>query len=548
MVSGEPENNIENSVFKLLHLDDGPFDSDFDAIATIVKDITKTSYSGISFYHDNKVFFRPFKGGVLDGIPMGEYFRSDQKNSEIININNTIADPNNKFKPVNFGEIEIRSIASAPFFRYDKQMLGEIFVADKIERDFSENDVKYLKYFADLISKIIVLKVDCRLEKNVMQDKYNQISRQYQTLEEEGVRSQAMLKDIGDALVATDNSGNINFVNDAALTAMGYESMEVMGKSFIKMFRIFNKDGKEVESNENPLRNALFFNKKVKSNECLLLKKSGDQFQVSITATPVIFYQRTIGGIVVIRDITREKDVDRMKTEFISLASHQLRTPLSSIKWLVELLLDDYKGMNEEQIQIVKNVYESNQRMIDLVDGLLNISRIESGRIIIEPKATNLKTLVEKIVGELTPKIIEKELKVNIDVANDVPEISVDPKLISNVYLNFLTNSIKYSINKGQVNVKIYIKDSDVISEVKDSGLGIPKKQQARVFEKFFRADNVTRVVTDGSGLGLYLTKLIVEASGGKIGFESEELKGSTFWFSVPIAGVLPKKGEVSIE
>ncbi|KKQ25933.1 MAG: Multi-sensor signal transduction histidine kinase [Microgenomates group bacterium GW2011_GWC1_37_12b] len=548
MVSGEPENNIENSVFKLLHLDDGPFDSDFDAIATIVKDITKTSYSGISFYHDNKVFFRPFKGGVLDGIPMGEYFRSDQKNSEIININNTIADPNNKFKPVNFGEIEIRSIASAPFFRYDKQMLGEIFVADKIERDFSENDVKYLKYFADLISKIIVLKVDCRLEKNVMQDKYNQISRQYQTLEEEGVRSQAMLKDIGDALVATDNSGNINFVNDAALTAMGYESMEVMGKSFIKMFRIFNKDGKEVESNENPLRNALFFNKKVKSNECLLLKKSGDQFQVSITATPVIFYQRTIGGIVVIRDITREKDVDRMKTEFISLASHQLRTPLSSIKWLVELLLDDYKGMNEEQIQIVKNVYESNQRMIDLVDGLLNISRIESGRIIIEPKATNLKTLVEKIVGELTPKIIEKELKVNIDIANDVPEISVDPKLISNVYLNFLTNSIKYSINKGQVNVKIYIKDSDVISEVKDSGLGIPKKQQARVFEKFFRADNVTRVVTDGSGLGLYLTKLIVEASGGKIGFESEELKGSTFWFSVPIAGVLPKKGEVSIE
>ena len=548
MVSGEPENNIENSVFKLLHLDDGPFDSDFDAIATIVKDITKTSYSGISFYHDNKVFFRPFKGGVLDGIPMGEYFRSDQKNSEIININNTIADPNNKFKPVNFGEIEIRSIASAPFFRYDKQMLGEIFVADKIERDFSENDVKYLKYFADLISKIIVLKVDCRLEKNVMQDKYNQISRQYQTLEEEGVRSQAMLKDIGDALVATDNSGNINFVNDAALTAMGYESMEVMGKSFIKMFRIFNKDGKEVESNENPLRNALFFNKKVKSNECLLLKKSGDQFQVSITATPVIFYQRTIGGIVVIRDITREKDVDRMKTEFISLASHQLRTPLSSIKWLVELLLDDYKGMNEEQIQIVKNVYESNQRMIDLVDGLLNISRIESGRIIIEPKATNLKTLVEKIVGELTPKIVEKELKVNIDIANDVPEISVDPKLISNVYLNFLTNSIKYSINKGQVNVKIYIKDSDVISEVKDSGLGIPKKQQARVFEKFFRADNVTRVVTDGSGLGLYLTKLIVEASGGKIGFESEELKGSTFWFSVPIAGVLPKKGEVSIE
>jgi len=376
----------------------------------------------------------------------------------------------------------------------------------------------------------------------------HQMMAYHQTLEEEGVRSRAMLKDIGDALVATDNSGNINFVNDAALTAMGYESMEVMGKSFIKMFRIFNKDGKEVESNENPLRNALFFNKKVKSNECLLLKKSGDQFQVSITATPVIFYQRTIGGIVVIRDITREKDVDRMKTEFISLASHQLRTPLSSIKWLVELLLDDYKGMNEEQIQIVKNVYESNQRMIDLVDGLLNISRIESGRIIIEPKATNLKTLVEKIVGELTPKIIEKELKVNIDIANDVPEISVDPKLISNVYLNFLTNSIKYSINKGQVNVKIYIKDSDVISEVKDSGLGIPKKQQVRVFEKFFRADNVTRVVTDGSGLGLYLTKLIVEASGGKIGFESEELKGSTFWFSVPIAGVLPKKGEVSIE
>lgn len=359
-------------------------------------------------------------------------------------------------------------------------------------------------------------------------------------------RTDAILSSIGDGVIAISDKGEISFINNQAMAMLGITESDALGKHLIHAVPAYD-DKNQLPLERHPMQQSLLNGAKNSVN-LYFCKKDGSKFPVAVTTSPVFLMGALVGGVLVFRDITHEKDVDRMKTEFISLASHQLRTPLSAMKWFAEILLSGDAGkITQEQEEMVKKIYISNERMIDLVNSLLNISRIESGRIIIDPRPTDLSKLVGEVLGELAPKIEKKKHHVAVSVHADLPAINIDPRLVRHVYLNLLTNAIKYTPESGEIHVLISKNADSLVSQVTDSGMGIPAGQQNKVFQKFFRAENVSRVETDGSGLGLYLVKSIVDASGGKIWFKSEVGKGTTFWFSLPLAGSMPKEGEVTI-
>lgn len=378
-----------------------------------------------------------------------------------------------------------------------------------------------------------------------LRDSYRRIALEQQ-------RDEAILKGMGEGIIATNEQGKIVIINQVAtdLLELGDEST-VINKSIQDAYTLYDlskiKDTK-LPNDERPSFRALSSGQPVE-DVYGFHTKNGAKRQINIAANPFLLDGKVVGVITILRDVTKEKEVDRMKTEFISLASHQLRTPLSAIKWFSEMLLNGDAGkLNPDQLEFMNNVSESTERMIALVASLLNISRIESGRIMIVPEPTDLEELVGGIVNDLKAKTEEKKQTLIISVHADLPKINLDPRMIGQVYLNLLTNAIKYTQEGGEISVFISKKDDMIISQVTDNGYGIPKEQQDRMFQKFFRAANAVKVETDGTGLGLYLIKAIIESSGGKIWFKSEENKGTTFWFSMPMSGMVAKEGEVTLD
>lgn len=344
-------------------------------------------------------------------------------------------------------------------------------------------------------------------------------------------------------IAITDLKGNINYVNEAWKKLNGYTLEEAKGNN-PKLLH----SGKTPPETYTKMWAALTAGKSFTTETIVNRRKDGSEYDCRLSVYPIKESGETVGYVGIQQDISHRKEVDRMKTEFISMASHQLRTPLSAMRWFGELLLQKKAGeLTQKQQELVQNFYDSTLRMIALVNSLLNISRIESGRMIVEPVPTRLPDLLNSIVVELSARIEAKKLTLTQEIDPTLPEISVDPQLVHEVYSNLLTNAVKYTPEGGKISISIQQSGSDIKSTISDTGLGIPVAEQPQVFNKFFRAKNVSSLETDGTGLGLYLVKLIVNSSNGEVGFESAEGKGTTFWFTLPKIGMEKKSGSVHI-
>ncbi len=431
-----------------------------------------------------------------------------------------------------------RRYRGVPVFLPDSKMVDRLLLlVEDItkKKELEELDIKYLEELEDSKKATLNILEDLNVEKvNLGQAK---------------AKNEAILANIGDGLVFTDLEKRVLLVNKAAENMLGLKEQELLGKLWVDIVRPKDSNGKELLPDRFPL------NKVMSSSSAIITtiadsynytKKDGAIFPVTVTASKVSIKGEVIGAIIVFRDVTKDKEIDKAKTEFVSLASHQLRTPLSTINWYTEMLLAGDAGkISKNQKKYLDEIYRGNQRMVELVNALLNVSRLELGTFVVEPEPTDIVVLAKSAIDEQKNVIDQKKLKFSDHFANDVPKINVDPKLLRMVFQNLLSNAVKYTPEGGSIEFGISLdkEKRHVNIQVVDTGYGIPKSQQDKIFTKLFRADNVRGKDTEGTGLGLYIVKQIIEHTEGTIRFESEENKGTTFYLTLPIEGMKKKEG-----
>lgn len=244
---------------------------------------------------------------------------------------------------------------------------------------------------------------------------------------------------------------------------------------------------------------------------------------------------KIIAGALVFHDITKLKEVNKIKSEFISIASHQLRTPLTSIRLFIEILLSEQAGkLNKDQKDYLNNLHKSTQAMVQLANDLLSLSRMESGRLKFNFEDFDLNVLLKDILAEASSLALEKKCRLIYKNKINLP-IVCDKNLLRQVIHNLISNSIRYSQEKnGKVLIEVKKEVKYYLIQVEDNGIGIPKELQKKIFTKFYRAGNAIKTAPDGSGLGLFVAKTTIENLGGKIWFKSEENKGTSFFIKIP--------------
>lgn len=351
-------------------------------------------------------------------------------------------------------------------------------------------------------------------------------------LAEKNAQNEAIFHSIEYGMLVTDSTGCVTLVNDAATSISKRAASELIGLHFEKAIRILDHELKPVPEDEHPLAVVLQTKEKylrVPDPGFSLQIDDKKQVPIFLIATPILEDGECIGTVAVFRDVTEDRRIDKLKSEFISLASHQLRTPLSAVRWYVEMLLSgDHGQIDEEGNKSLEAIGVANDRMIRLVNSLLHTANLEMGTFTIHPQQLELGMALEHVAKLFTYELKSK----NIHLTTTVPaglSLHTDEDALRLILQNIVSNAVKYSHDGGDVTVIAKEAPQNTSISIIDRGIGIPSHQHSHVFQKLFRADNAKATDTDGNGLGLYLAKIAADAIGATVTFVSEEGKGTTF-------------------
>lgn len=358
-------------------------------------------------------------------------------------------------------------------------------------------------------------------------------------------KSDVVINAIADGVIALNSQGVIQLINPAAQQIIGWGKQDALSLDYKSVLKLVDKDDNELTPANDPVSQVLATNKEVVTDDLHLLTNSGKKLLVSVVVSPV--GQLGAGVIIVFRDITKEKTEEREQAEFISTASHEMRTPVASIEGYLGLALNPATAQIDDKArEFVGKAHESAQHLGRLFQDLLDVSKAEDGRLTNNPKVIDVVAFAHDIVQGLKPRAVEKGLHVVFKPLPDDEEekggerrlnpvfyVNVDNDHLREVIANLVDNAIKYTL-KGEVIIDVTGDEEHVTISVADSGIGIPKEDMGHLFQKFYRIDNTDTREIGGTGLGLYLCRRLTEAMNGRIWVESEYKQGSTFYVELP--------------
>lgn len=426
-------------------------------------------------------------------------------------------------------------VADTPFIDDDKNLVG--IIGTSMDISDRKKDEEKLKLRSQ------------ELEENQksMLKLLSDLSTQKTKLEQEKAKDDVILESIGEGLVVTDGRGKILLLNKTAEMLLGWTTEEIFNRDYVKIIESLDEKKNKVTDDKRPLALALSTSKKI-SGRYFYRHRDGNTFPVSVTATPIIQNNEVVGSVTVFHDITKEIEVDRMKTEFVSVASHELRTPLTAIDGLISMVLDgEYGPINENLKQPLEDVNNSSERLIHLVNDLLNVSRIEEGRMKYSLSDFPISPVIDEAIELLQPIAKEKNVLLS---KGEFPEGNVqgDPDKVKQILNNLLGNSLKFT-DRGSITASATVNGDFVEIAVIDTGIGIARQDWEKLFGKFQQL-NSDKGRPVGTGLGLHISREMARNMGGDVWLErSESGKGSIFKFSLPLArSESAKKAKQAIE
>jgi len=373
---------------------------------------------------------------------------------------------------------------------------------------------------------------------NLLIGREKKLSETNNQLEEEKKKISSIISNFTDPVIFINSLGEISLFNPIAGEVLGFKEATI-GK------KVSGADNFSLKNFAGVIKNQYSISKIKNQNlrgddevEEMEIDHDGAMRTYKIMTAKVCDDIGTCYGFIkVFYDLTREKRIDQMKSEFISIAAHQLRTPLAGIKWAIKMVLDgDTGNINDEQKEVLQKGYESNERIIGLVDDMLNVSRIEGDRLEYKFALNDFHPALNKVIEELRSQIENKKISLLVNIPEKLPQIYCDKDKITLAIQGLLENAVKYTPAYGHIEIQVSVLKRYIKVMIKDNGVGIPRNQQEKLFTKFFRADNARRLQADGSGLGLFIVKNIITKHGGEIAVKSKEGIGSEFTFTIPLS------------
>jgi len=426
-----------------------------------------------------------------------------------------------------------RSLIAAPLMVGD-DIHGVLLIADGKPGVFNQDQFRLIIASAQQVAQTIS---NVQLYSYVLQSA-ERLGRLLRTEQEERSKSQAILRSIADGVIVNDTRHRVIVCNRAAVDMLGVPAEDVLGQDVRTLFDAFDEDGRQeaLQAQESlQAQEMLGSSPSALSGQVIETTLEGQNKIISARIAPVLTETgEWLGIVTALRDITPEVEADRAKSEFVSTVSHELRTPLTSIKGYTDLLYARAVGpVNEGQERFLAIIKSNADRLTALINDLLDISRIEAGRVGLKIELVDLVEVIHEVTDSIRGQIAAKQLRLDLELPASPAEIMGDRSRLIQIVTNLLSNAIKYT-DQGWISVSLTSLGEIARLDIADSGIGIATEDQSRIFERFYRADTPVMEGRGGTGLGLAITKQLVELHGGRVWVKSEPGVGSTFTIILP--------------